>query len=126
MARPIKNIDKNTFEQLCAIQCTQQEICDVLNIDHKTLTAWCKRTYNNDYSQVYKQYSSKGKMTLRRYQFKLAEKYPAMAIFLGKQMLGQKDSVNIETTETQEKHEEKLMEALVTRNIEGVDDGNAL
>ena len=38
-----------------------------------------------------KKYSAKGRTSLRRYQFKLAEKNAAMAIFLGKNYLGQKD-----------------------------------
>ncbi len=38
------NIDKKVFESLCAIQCTQQEICGVLDVDDKTLTSWCKAT----------------------------------------------------------------------------------
>ena len=45
MARPRKEIDKKTFEGLCGIQCTQEEICDVFDITDKTLNTWCKRTY---------------------------------------------------------------------------------
>ena len=35
-------------------------------------------------------------MSLRRMQYKLAEKNTAMAIFLGKQYLGQKDNIEVE------------------------------
>ena len=35
-------------------------------------------------------------MSLRRTQFKLAEKNPTMAIFLGKQYLGQRDNIEVE------------------------------
>lgn len=89
--RPLKEIKKIEFEKLCALQCTQQEICDFFECDHKTLTRWCKRTYGQDYSQVYAQKRSGGKISLRRMQFKLAEKSAAMAIFLGKNILGQSD-----------------------------------
>lgn len=92
MARPYKNIGKQEFEKLCALQCTQQEICDFFDCDHKTLTSWCKRTYRKDYSQVYKEKRSGGKIALRRLQFRLAEKSAAMAIFLGKNILGQTDT----------------------------------
>lgn len=37
-------------------------------------------------------------MSLRRTQFKLAEKNPTMAIWLGKQYLGQRDNVEVEHT----------------------------
>ena len=38
----------------------------------------------------------KGKISLRRAQFRLAEKSAAMAIFLGKNYLGQRDAVETE------------------------------
>ena len=96
--RPQKNIDKKTFEKLCAIQCTKDEICGIFDIDEKTLTRWCKDTYNEGFSDVFKRKSQTGKMSLRRTQFKLAEKNPTMAIFLGKQYLGQRDIVEEQHT----------------------------
>ena len=91
--RPKKEINKIEFEKLCFLQCTQQEICDFFEIDHKTLTRWCKRTYGQEYSQVYDEKRSGGKIALRRTQFRLAERSASMAIWLGKQYLGQKDEV---------------------------------
>lgn len=38
----------------------------------------------------------RGNVSLRRMQWKLAEKSPAMAIFLGKNFLGQRDERDIE------------------------------
>lgn len=90
--RPKKEINQNMFEQMCGIQCTKDEICSILDIDEKTLTRWCKDTYNMGFSDVYKKKSQVGKMSLRRMQFKIAEKNPTMAIFLGKQYLGQRDT----------------------------------
>lgn len=80
------------FESLCAMQATVHEIEDVLQIDHKTINRLCKEYYHLDYSQAYKKYSLTGRISLRRMQFKLAEKSPAMAIFLGKNYLGQTDN----------------------------------
>lgn len=91
--RPRKKLDKELFERLCSIMCTQEEICGVFGITDKTLTRWCKETYNKNFSEAYKMLSADGKISLRRKQFKLADKSPAMAIFLGKQYLGQKDNV---------------------------------
>ena len=93
MARPKKELNKQQFEAMCGIQCTEAEICDVLDVTDKTLTRWCKETYDCSFSEIYKKKSATGKMSLRRIQFKLAEKNSAMAIFLGKQYLGQKDIV---------------------------------
>lgn len=97
--RPRKQIDQNQFEQLCALQCTLEDIAFFFHckcVD--TIESWCKRTYNENFSDVYKKYSVRGKISLRRMQFKLAEKSPAMAIFLGKQYLGQTDVVSQEIT----------------------------
>lgn len=96
MARPKKEIDQETFESLCQIMCTKEEICGVLKITDKTLDRWCKETYHQGYSEVYKMASAEGKKSLRRCQFDLAKKSAAMAIFLGKNYLGQRDSIEYE------------------------------
>lgn len=92
MPRPRKEIDSKIFESLCKLQCTEAEICSFLDVSDKTLAAWCKRTYNESFSEVYKKKSEGGKISLRRAQFRLAEKSAVMAIFLGKQYLGQSDN----------------------------------
>lgn len=89
--RPKKEIDKKNFEKLCAILCTQEEICGFFGVTDKTLTKWVKETYQESFSDTYKKYSAGGKISLRRYQLELAKKSSAMAIWLGKQWLGQRD-----------------------------------
>lgn len=96
--RPKKEIKQNEFEALCHIQCTKNEICDVFDIDEKTLTRWCKETYDMGFSDIYKKKSAYGKASLRRNQFELAKKSYAMAIFLGKQYLGQRDVIENQVT----------------------------
>ena len=96
MARPRKEIDQKDFESLCALQCTKEEICGFFDVSDKTLENWCKRTYSEGFSEVFKKKRGKGKISLRRAQFRLAEKSASMAIWLGKQWLGQKDTVEIE------------------------------
>lgn len=91
--RPRKEIDQKLFEKLCGIQCTETEICAVLECCEDTLNAWCKRTYKMTFSDTYKSKSQMGKSSLRRMQFKLAEKSATMAIWLGKQYLGQNDQI---------------------------------
>nr|DAN50203.1 MAG TPA: DNA-packaging protein small subunit [Caudoviricetes sp.] len=98
MARPRKEIDKREFEKLCGYQSTQQEICWWFGVTDKTLNAWCKRTYHMSFSEVFAQKRGMGLISLRRMQFQLAEKSAAMAIFLGKQHLGQQDVQKQEIT----------------------------
>ena len=99
MARPRKEINQKNFESLCGLQCTLEEICGFFSVTDKTLDGWCKRTYGLSFSEVFKQKRGTGKISLRRAQFRLAEKNANMAIWLGKQYLDQKDIVeqNINT-----------------------------
>lgn len=97
--RPKKEIDKKQFENLCGLQCTKEEICAWFDVTDKTLDAWCKRTYKQTFSEVFSQKRGKGKISLRRSQFRLAEKNANMAIWLGKQYLDQKDNVDIKAQE---------------------------
>lgn len=93
--RPRKEIKKDSFEKLCVLQCTEAEICSFFDTTDKTLSRWCVDTYGEKFSEAYKKLSKGGLISLRRTQFRLAEKSPAMAIFLGKQYLGQRDNMVI-------------------------------
>ena len=95
MARPKKEIDQKQFENLCGLQCTLEEICGWFDVCSDTLETWCKRTYNKSFSEVFAQKRGAGKISLRRSQWRLAEKNATMAIFLGKQFLGQRDNMDI-------------------------------
>lgn len=99
MGRPKKEINKEQFEKLCGIMCTLSEIAGIFNCSEDTIERWCKETYKTTFAETFKIYSASGKASLRRMQFKLAERNAAMAIFLGKQYLGQKDSVDYEDKE---------------------------
>lgn len=89
--RPIKTINWETFEELCWIQCTLSEIASVLKLNIDTVEYKVKQHYGSTFSEVYKKYSEGGKTSLRRYQFKQAEKNASMAIWLGKIWLKQSD-----------------------------------
>lgn len=91
MGRPAKEIPQKEFEKLCGLQCTKEEICGFFDVTDKTLENWCKRTYKQGFSEVFREKRGLGKISLRRMQFRLAEKSAAMAIFLGKNWLGQTD-----------------------------------
>lgn len=79
------------FEGLCAVQCTKDEICFVMQVTDKTLDRLLKEQYGMNFSDSYKKCGAGGKVSLRRAQFRLAERNAAMAIWLGKQYLGQSE-----------------------------------
>lgn len=91
MARPKKEIDKANFEKLCRLQCTKEEIAGFFDVSEDTIERWCKRTYKESFAVVFSKRRVGGKISLRRSQFKLAEKNANMAIWLGKQYLDQRE-----------------------------------
>ena len=125
MARPRKEIDSEQFEKLCALQCTLKEIANWFKCSEDTIENWCKRTYTDEdgqpmgFSDAYKNYSVDGKISLRRFQFKMAEKNPSMAIWLGKQWLGQRDNMDMSLETTDSKEVEALNEYFKHRNQNG-------
>jgi len=83
-----------TIEGMARIQCTQDEICDIFEVTDKTLNIALKKHNGNSFSDLIKKNMSHGKASLRRNQWKAAEKgVPSILIWLGKQHLGQKDVV---------------------------------
>jgi hypothetical protein len=74
------------------IHATTKEVSSVLDISEVTLMAAFNRepTLRDEYERG----KDEGKMGLRRTQLHLAETSAAMAIFLGKNLLGQRDDAN--------------------------------
>jgi hypothetical protein len=89
--RPEKEIDWTLFEQLCAIQCTQSEIASMMKVHIDTLRDRAAAKYGDEYSNIYKKFCESGKCSLRRNQFVLSKTNASLAIWLGKQWLGQRD-----------------------------------
>ena len=94
VGRPKKEIDYKTVEKLASIHCTQEEIADYMNISVRTLQR------NAEFCRIYKRGLSLGKSSLRRMQWKKAEEGNTTAlIWLGKQMLGQRDNPEVDQTD---------------------------
>jgi ribosomal protein L34 len=92
MARPLKIIDWGLFDTLAGLHCTKDEITEALGVDDRTLDRAVKREKKLGFDAYYKTKTGRGKMSLRRMQWRAAEKgNPAMLIWLGKQLLGQVD-----------------------------------
>ena len=100
------DIDYDMVQKLSMIQCTQKEIAYILGLSVRTLQR------DEKFNEIYNIGKENGKMSLRRIQFDIAEKGNAsMAIFLGKQYLGQRDVVE-NSNETQNGVITDLVEAL--------------
>lgn len=81
------------IEELCKIQCTAEEIASVMGCHVDTVSARIKEKYSITFSEYIKIHAMGGKASLRRIQFNLAKTNAGMAIWLGKQWLGQKDYI---------------------------------
>lgn len=91
MARPRIEIDGENFRKLCGIQCTLSEIASFFGCSEDTIERWCGRELKMNFADAFKKYSAPGKISLRRWQFRMAETNCSMLIWLGKQYLGQRD-----------------------------------
>lgn len=120
MARPKLKIDKNVFEDLCELQCTLPEFSSFLHVSEDTIERWCQRTYKRNFAEVFAEKRGAGKVSLRRSQFRLAETNPTMAIWLGKQYLGQTDKQEIAIS-TQTDETIKEMEAYFDKQRRGTE-----
>ena len=102
MARPKLVIDKTQFENLCKMQCTIKEVAGFFECSHDTIERFCKEEYSKTFSEIFDERRAAGLISLRRSQFRLAENNAAMAIWLGKQLLGQKDIITFNNLDDKE------------------------
>ena len=99
IGRPYKEINKDEFKKLCGLHCTEQEIAGWFRCNVDTITDFCKREFNCSFSEAITMFGTEGKVSIRRMQFKLAEKSPAMAKWLGMQYLGQREQIDYTQSE---------------------------
>jgi hypothetical protein len=78
------------IQQLGEIQCTDAEIAAALDVSVDTLTN--RKASDPLFSDALKKARENGRKSLRRCQWELAQQgHPTMLIWLGKQILGQRD-----------------------------------
>lgn len=82
------------LEGLGRIQCTTKESACVLKVSEKTFLKFLSD--HEEARDAFEMGKGQGLHSLRRTQFKLAETNAAMAIFLGKNYLGQSDKQEFE------------------------------
>jgi len=102
MGRPRIEFDEShwrSIDNLCGLMCTAEEIAGFLEVSVDTLERRIREKYNCTFAEYFKERSARGKISLRRHQYKLAEAgNPTMLIWLGKQYLGQTDKQGIDHT----------------------------
>ena len=95
---PIEWDDKKValFDELIGIPfVTEEAICDVMRISISSLVRWLKKTRGVTFAELKRQKHEGMKLKLAGKQYEMAMKgNPAMAIWLGKQWLGQSDKMD--------------------------------
>ena len=85
--RPKKDIDFGKVRELSKILCTEDEIAAILGVSVDTL-----RRRGEDYQRAREEGMAEGRKSLRRAQYENAMLgNPTMQIWLGKQILGQRE-----------------------------------
>jgi hypothetical protein len=98
MARPRKEFKPEIIEALAACCCTFEEIAAYIQWDPATVY---RRMENPEsaFAKAYERGRANGRATLRRKQYELALKgNVTMQIWLGKQILGQNDTPQVQMT----------------------------
>ena len=100
---------KGSLKSSADCNARKQKFVPFFGATDKTLERWCRRTYRAGFSEVFRQKRGIGKISLRRSQFRLAEKNANMAIWLGKQYLNQRDEP---LDDAEEQKEDPLSQSL--------------
>ena len=96
--RPVVQIDWKAFDGYCKLQATLEEIAGFFDCSIDTVENAVKEKWGVTFSEYLRQKSSHGKLSLRRAQWKKAQEgNPTMLIWLGKNVLGQRDSFDVNT-----------------------------
>lgn len=87
-------IDHESLEKLCTLQCTNTEIAAFFGCTERTIE---KRSKESAFQEAVARGRARGQLSIRRSQFRLLESGNAtMGVWLGKQYLGQRDITPIE------------------------------
>tara|TARA_R110000822_G_scaffold50219_4_gene131343 strand:+ start:883 stop:1239 length:357 start_codon:yes stop_codon:yes gene_type:complete len=97
VGRPRLDIDPEALRKLCRLNCTVEEIAAYFECNKKTIER--RMAEDESFSDIVHNSRSMGKLSVRRQQFKIMEGgNPTMAIWLGKQLLGQSDKREVEVS----------------------------
>src|SRR5579864_7636811 len=93
--KPAK-IDLLELEKLASLQCTDEEIASFFGVSTRTIES---RRKQPQFAEAERRGKAKGRISVRRAQMKLLEGGNAtMGVWLGKQLLGQRDVTPLQPT----------------------------
>jgi len=105
--RPRIEIDLKQLESLCQLQPTDAEIAAFFGVSEGLIAD--RKQNDPEFMSAYIKGYETGKLSLRRWQFKKAQEGNAtMLIWLGKQLLGQKDKQEVEWKDVSELSEDRI------------------
>src|SRR5712671_8167941 len=85
-------IDEGELEKLAMLQCTDEEVAAWFGVTTRTIE---RRRKTGKFAKIMERGRAKGRISLRRTQMRLAEQGSgSVAIWLGKQLLGQTDHID--------------------------------
>ena len=94
MAARRSDIDLIELEKLCTLSCTDEEIAAWFGTSTRTIE---RRRKEPKFAEIMARGKAKGRISIRRMQMKLLEQGNAtMGVWLGKQLLGQRDQIDTE------------------------------
>jgi len=97
MARPRRQLDYEVIRRLASIGCTTSEIGAVVGLTREWISK--RQKIDAKLRAAIEQGCETGRVTLRRLQWQGAQSgNPTMLIWLGKQLLGQRDNHSLEHT----------------------------
>jgi hypothetical protein len=89
-------IDLVELEKLCQLSCTDEEIAAWFNTSVRTIE---RRRKEPRFAEIMARGKARGRISVRRMQMKLLEQGNAtMGVWLGKQLLGQRDQIATEVS----------------------------
>tara|TARA_R100000329_G_C7604537_1_gene214470 strand:+ start:1193 stop:1594 length:402 start_codon:yes stop_codon:yes gene_type:complete len=108
VGRPKTHIDEVELKRVCVLQLTMPEIAAYFDIPLRTLEDRVKA--EPKLKEIIQNGRERGKISVRRKQFQIMDEdnNATMAIWLGKQLLGQRDKHDLVT---EDKSSEKLTQA---------------
>jgi hypothetical protein len=91
--KPVE-IDLIELEKLSSLHCTNEELADWFGVSTRTIGTRRKRP---EFAEAMQRGRSKGRISVRRAQMKMLDSgNSTMGVWLGKQLLGQRDAITAE------------------------------
>lgn len=74
-----RELTRSLFEQLCTLQCREEEILGYVGTDPPALEKWCRKTYRKPLPEIMEMIRQDGIVEIRKAAFELQKKNATMA-----------------------------------------------